>query len=84
LKEFYSQLDDLIRKNEQGTIVISDDIEFSMHNTVRQITRYICPARELEMLDEAIKTFLINSHSKAAIPHMAMSSVAMAKSRAPE
>jgi hypothetical protein len=41
MKAFYTQLDDLIKEYETGTITISGDIEFSMHKTVRQITHYI-------------------------------------------
>lgn len=41
MKELYAQLDDHIASYENGTITISDDIEFSMHRTVRQITHYI-------------------------------------------
>jgi hypothetical protein len=41
MKEFYSQLEDLIQEYEQGTITILGDIPFSMHKTVRQITHYI-------------------------------------------
>jgi hypothetical protein len=41
MKALYTQLDDCIKEYEQGTITISGDIEFSMFNTVRQITHYI-------------------------------------------
>jgi hypothetical protein len=41
MNELYAALDDHIKNYEQGTITISDDIEFSMHATVKQITHYI-------------------------------------------
>src|SRR4051812_26407159 len=41
MKEFYALLDDHINQYENGTITISDDIEFPMRKTVRQITHYI-------------------------------------------
>lgn len=41
MKALYTQLDDYIKEYEQGTITISGDIEFSMYQTVRQITHYI-------------------------------------------
>src|SRR4051812_37453479 len=41
MKELYALVDDHIAQYEKGTITISDDIEFSMHTTVKQITHYI-------------------------------------------
>jgi hypothetical protein len=41
MKALYAAIDDHIKNYQQGTITISDDIEFSMYNTVRQITHYI-------------------------------------------
>jgi hypothetical protein len=41
MKEFYAEIDDHLKEYESGTITISEDIEFSMRQTVRQITRYI-------------------------------------------
>jgi hypothetical protein len=41
MKTLYSQLDDHIQQYEKGVILISEDIEFSMHKTVRTITHYI-------------------------------------------
>lgn len=40
-KELYAAVDDHIKEYEHSTITISDDIEFSMRKTVRQITHYI-------------------------------------------
>lgn len=41
MKDFFAQVDDHIKTYENGTITISDDIEFSMRKTVRKITHYI-------------------------------------------
>lgn len=41
MKEFYAEIDDHLKEYETGTITISEDIEFSMRQTVRQITHYI-------------------------------------------
>jgi hypothetical protein len=41
MKEFYALIEDHIAQYENGTITISDDIEFSMRQTVHQITHYI-------------------------------------------
>src|SRR5450631_558196 len=41
MKEFYAEIDNHLKKYEHGTITISEDIEFSMRHTVRQITHYI-------------------------------------------
>lgn len=41
MKAFYAFIDDHISQYENGTITISDDIEFSMRQTVKQITHYI-------------------------------------------
>jgi hypothetical protein len=41
MNEFYALVDDHLEQYQEGTIIISDDIEFSMHKTVRQITHYI-------------------------------------------
>jgi hypothetical protein len=41
MKALYTAIDDHIKSYQQGTITISEDIEFSMYNTVRQITHYI-------------------------------------------
>ena len=41
MKALYAAIDDHIKNYENGTITISGDIEFSMHQTVRQITHYI-------------------------------------------
>jgi hypothetical protein len=41
MKEFYAEIDDHIKEYEHGTITISEDIDFSMRQTVRQITHYI-------------------------------------------
>jgi len=41
MKAFFGQVDDHIKAYETGTVTISDDIEFSMRRTVRQITHYI-------------------------------------------
>src|SRR6201747_1103462 len=41
MKEFYAEIDDHLKEYENGTITISDDIDFSMRQTVRQITHYI-------------------------------------------
>jgi hypothetical protein len=41
MKEFYAEIDDHLKEYESGTITISEDIEFSMRQTVRQITHYI-------------------------------------------
>ncbi|TQF41172.1 hypothetical protein UNPF46_08610 [Bradyrhizobium sp. UNPF46] len=41
MKALYAAIDDHIKSYQQGTITISEDIEFSMYNTVRQITHYI-------------------------------------------
>jgi hypothetical protein len=41
MKALYAQLDDYIKTYETGTITISEEIEFSMRKTVRQITQYI-------------------------------------------
>jgi hypothetical protein len=37
----YAEIDDHLKEYESGTITISEDIEFSMRQTVRQITHYI-------------------------------------------
>lgn len=41
MEGLYAQIDDHLAQYENGTITISDDIEFSMRQTVRQITHYI-------------------------------------------
>jgi hypothetical protein len=41
MKRFYAEVEDHISTYENGTITISDDIEFSMRATVKQITHYI-------------------------------------------
>ncbi|MBR1201051.1 hypothetical protein JQ574_34175 [Bradyrhizobium sp. AUGA SZCCT0158] len=41
MKRFYAEVDDHIKTCENGTITISDDIPFSMKQTVRQITHYV-------------------------------------------
>jgi hypothetical protein len=41
MKEFYGLIDEHLAQYENGTVTISDDIEFSMRQTVRQITHYI-------------------------------------------
>ena len=41
MKDFYAEIDDHLAEYENGTITISEDIEFSMRETVRQITHYI-------------------------------------------
>lgn len=41
MKAFYAAIDEHIKEYENGTITISDDIEFSMRQTVKQITHYI-------------------------------------------
>lgn len=41
MKALYAAIDDHIKTYENGNITISGDIEFSMYNTVRQITHYI-------------------------------------------
>ena len=41
MKEFYAEIDDHLKEYESGTITISEDIEFSMRQRVRQITHYI-------------------------------------------
>src|SRR4051812_43195154 len=41
MKALYTLIDDHIKQYENGTITISDDIEFSMRTTVRTITHYI-------------------------------------------
>lgn len=41
MKRFYAEIEDHIKAYENGTITISDDIEFSMKRTVRQITHYV-------------------------------------------
>jgi hypothetical protein len=41
MKEFYAEIEDHLKEYESGTITISEDIEFSMRQTVRQITHYI-------------------------------------------
>jgi hypothetical protein len=41
MRALYALVDEHISQYENGTITISDDIEFSMRYTVRQITRYI-------------------------------------------
>lgn len=41
MKAFYAFIDDHISQYEKGTVTISDDIEFSMRQTVKQITHYI-------------------------------------------
>ena len=41
MKAFYALIDDHIKEYEQGTILISEDIPFSMRKTVKQITHYI-------------------------------------------
>lgn len=41
MKEFYAEIDDFLQEYEKGTVTISDDIEFSMRQTVKQITHYI-------------------------------------------
>ena len=40
MKEFYAEIDDQLKEYENGTITISEDIDFSMRQTVRQITHY--------------------------------------------
>lgn len=40
-KALFATIDDHVKLYEQGTITISDDIEFSMRQTVRQTTHYI-------------------------------------------
>jgi hypothetical protein len=41
MKALYTLIDDHIKQYENGTITISDDIEFSMRTNVRTITHYI-------------------------------------------
>jgi hypothetical protein len=41
MKEFYAKIEDHLKEYESGTITISEEIEFSMRQTVRQITHYI-------------------------------------------
>jgi hypothetical protein len=41
MKAFYAQLDDHIKRYENGTVTISEDIEWSMRKTVKTITHYI-------------------------------------------
>jgi hypothetical protein len=41
MKEFYAEIEDHLKEYENGTITISEDIQFSMRQTVRQITHYI-------------------------------------------
>lgn len=41
MKELYALVDDHLQEYENGMITLSDDIEFSMRNTVKQITHYI-------------------------------------------
>jgi hypothetical protein len=41
MKQLYATIDDHIKAYQSGAITISGDIEFSMYNTVRQITHYI-------------------------------------------
>jgi hypothetical protein len=41
MKEFYAEIDDHLKEYERGTITISENIAFSMRQTVRQITHYI-------------------------------------------
>jgi hypothetical protein len=41
MKAIYAQIDDAIREYEHGTVTISDDIEFSMRQTVKRITHYV-------------------------------------------
>lgn len=41
MKELYAQVDDHIQQYQNGTITVSEDIEFSMRKTVKQITHYI-------------------------------------------
>jgi hypothetical protein len=40
MKEFYAEIDDQLKEYENGTITISENIDFSMRQTVRQITHY--------------------------------------------
>ena len=49
MKEFYAEVDDHLKEYEKGTVTISEDIEFSMRQTVRQITHYIM----FQLCDEA-------------------------------
>jgi len=41
MKELYALIDDHIAQYDKGTIPLSEDIQFSMRNTVKQITHYI-------------------------------------------
>jgi hypothetical protein len=41
MKALHAAIDDHIKQYENSSITISGDIEFSMYNTVRQITHYI-------------------------------------------
>jgi len=41
MKELNALMDDHLQHYENGTITISDDIEFSMRQMVKQITHYI-------------------------------------------
>ena len=52
MKEFYAEIDDHLKEYESGTITISEDIEFSMRHTVRQITHYIMSKYMGGQLDE--------------------------------
>jgi hypothetical protein len=52
MKEFYAEIDDHLKEYESGTITISEDIEFSMRQTVRQITHYIMSKYMGGQLDE--------------------------------
>ena len=52
MKEFYAEIDDHLKEYESGTITISEDIEFSMRETVRQITHYIMSKYMGGQLDE--------------------------------
>ena len=41
MKKILAEIDDFIKEYENGTITISDDIEWPMRETVKQITHYI-------------------------------------------
>jgi|HubBroStandDraft_6_1064221.scaffolds.fasta_scaffold858143_1 hypothetical protein len=41
MKEFYAEIGDFLADYENGTITISENTDFSMRHTVRQITHYI-------------------------------------------
>jgi hypothetical protein len=55
MKEFYAEIDDHLKEYESGTITISEDIEFSMRQTVRQITHYIMSKYMGGQLDEQLR-----------------------------